>query len=149
MPRRKAKPRSNAARLAERDKLAQLARLGDPDHGPIIRQQIAKSRRESTELALARAACKDRARGMCEANWEGVCKAGPHYGNQAHHMQLRSQGGPDQLWNLLWVCQRVHHHAHDVDRAGAEARGIIKRGNYVAPTGPALGDWPTAHGENG
>lgn len=75
-----------------------------------------------------------RAAEKCEANWPGVCPTDavtgmplPHRGEHVHHVILRSQGGPDEVWNLLLVCHVVHTHAHDVDRAGAEARGIIRR----------------------
>lgn len=44
-----------------------------------------------------------------------------------HHVLLRSQGGPDVLDNALVLCAVHHQIAHDVDRAGAEAAGIIKR----------------------
>jgi hypothetical protein len=43
-----------------------------------------------------------------------------------HHVILRSQGGPDTLDNALVLCSAHHTHAHDVDRAGAEAAGIIR-----------------------
>lgn len=44
-----------------------------------------------------------------------------------HHRILRGQGGPDTLDNALMICEAHHLHAHDVDRAAAEATGIIMR----------------------
>lgn len=48
-----------------------------------------------------------------------------------HHVMLRSQGGPHTLENALVLCDTHHRIAHDVDRAGAEAAGIIKRASQT------------------
>ncbi|QOR55380.1 MAG: hypothetical protein SHS37scaffold145_31 [Phage 71_18] len=132
---RRTRLRSNAAKVQAWERKTMERRRTDPEHAKAMRSRLAKSRRDSSELELAKEACKARAAGLCEANWEGVCPPGAHRGQQAHHVILRSQGGPDQLWNLLFVCSKVHQHAHDVDRAGAEERGIIKRGGVI-PTVP-------------
>lgn len=91
------------------------------------------------ELVAMKRQVKDRSLGLCEANWRGVCPPGPHRGEHVHHMWLRSQGGPDDVDNGLHVCGAVHTHAHDIDRAGAEERGIIRPrpADGVLPTG-----WP-------
>jgi hypothetical protein len=44
-----------------------------------------------------------------------------------HHVILRSHGGPHTEANLLTLCDRHHDHAHNHDRAGAEACHIIVR----------------------
>lgn len=44
-----------------------------------------------------------------------------------HHVRLRGPLGPDEAWNLIVLCDAMHRHAHDRDRAGAEAAGIIIR----------------------
>lgn len=44
----------------------------------------------------------------------------------AHHVQLRSQGGPNTVANGLTLCARHHEYAHDGRRADANAAGIIK-----------------------
>lgn len=128
---RRTRLRSNAAQVQAWERKTMERRRQDPEHAKVMTTRLAKSRRDSSELELAKEACKARAGGRCEANWEGVCPDGPHRGHQAHHIVLRAQGGADQLWNLLYVCRTVHHHAHDVDRAGAEARGIIRRGGVI------------------
>ena len=51
------------------------------------------------------------------------CAGPPHI----HHRILRSQGGPHTVENLLLLCDRHHWMAHNIDRAGAEACGIIRR----------------------
>lgn len=51
------------------------------------------------------------------------CAGRPH----AHHVRLRSHGGPDELDNLLTLCARHHDHAHNGDRRGAELAGVIVR----------------------
>lgn len=70
---------------------------------------------------------KSRSRGFCEANVEGVCPSGRHRGEHVHHMILRSQGGPDEAWNLLHICHVAHDWAHNVNRSEAERLGIIRR----------------------
>lgn len=47
-----------------------------------------------------------------------------------HHVVLRSQGGRDHPDDLITVCASAHHQIHNVDRAGAEALGLIKRRSY-------------------
>jgi 5-methylcytosine-specific restriction endonuclease McrA len=48
---------------------------------------------------------------------------------QAHHRRLRSQGGPDTLENLSYLCWRCHGHVHD-NRAESVAAGwIIPKGD--------------------
>lgn len=53
------------------------------------------------------------ARTWCEAP-TAACPPGRHRGAHAHHVVLRSQGGPDEAHNLLWVCHLAHDwiHAH-------------------------------------
>ena len=70
---------------------------------------------------------KSRSGGWCEANVPGVCIEGRHKAHHVHHVILRSQGGPDEPWNLLHVCNTAHDWAHNVDRAEAERLGIIRR----------------------
>lgn len=55
--------------------------------------------------------------------WDVRCTGAPH----VHHQVLRSHGGPDTLDNLILLCEAHHHHAHNVDREGAERCGIIIR----------------------
>ena len=54
--------------------------------------------------------------------WDLRCSGRPHI----HHAVLRSQGGRDHPDDLLLLCEAHHDHAHNVDRAGAEACGIIR-----------------------
>lgn len=100
-----------------------------------------KQRDSSPEAVAMRRQVKRRSGGLCEANWPGVCPDGPHPGEEVHHVWLRSQGGPDHVNNGLHLCGRVHDHAHDVDRAGAEARGII-RSRPADPLLPLPASWP-------
>ena len=75
-----------------------------------------------------RAAIFERDRWSCQAHALGFALDVPCGGQlQAHHVVLRSQGGAHTVENGLSVCQIHHQHAHDVDRAGAEAAGIIQR----------------------
>lgn len=101
---------------------SKAARALHHDGKPISRRSVVGEIPPSV-----RAAVKRRSGGLCEANWEGVCPPGPHRAQHVHHVILKAQGGPDVEWNLLHLCYVVHQHAHDVDRAGAESRGIIRR----------------------
>ena len=51
------------------------------------------------------------------------CQGRPH----VHHAVLRAQGGEHTMENLLTLCELHHHWAHNVDRAGANAAGVIRR----------------------
>lgn len=42
-----------------------------------------------------------------------------------HHRELGTK--IDEEWNCVTLCTNHHTHAHDVDRAGAEAFGLITR----------------------
>jgi hypothetical protein len=55
------------------------------------------------------------------------CAGRPH----VHHRILRSQGGPHTVDNLLTLCDRHHHQAHNVDRAGAERCDLIRRSSAI------------------
>ena len=48
-------------------------------------------------------------------------------GMEYHHAVLRSQGGRDHPDDLLLLCDLHHHYVHNVDRAGAEECGLIRR----------------------
>jgi hypothetical protein len=131
---------SNAERLRLDERQRVHRRLADPDHADVLHHRLGVEAHAAGDMALAREAILVRSRGLCEGNWEGVCPPGPHPGRDAHHVQLKAQGGPDIPENLLFLCRKVHRYAHDVDRAGAEARGIIARGTGAAMwdhTGPA------------
>lgn len=65
--------------------------------------------------------CQARALGF---GLEVECRGRLH----VHHRLLLGQGGTHDPDNLLSLCDAHHRHAHDVDRAGAEATGVIIRG---------------------
>lgn len=53
---------------------------------------------------------RERSGGRCEVRVPGVCTG---RGEQVHHVILRGQGGPDELWNLLDACAACHRYVHD------------------------------------
>lgn len=139
MPRRKTRLKSNAASQREWEDRTRRRRLNDPDHAPVVSEQRAVARRRASAYQEARECRARMADGYCEANWEGVCPPGRHYGQTAHHVRRRSQGGPDTVENLRWICGKVHDHIHFVDLAGAVERGLIDRAARI-PRGKVVGD---------
>lgn len=55
-----------------------------------------------------------------------ACESGRHRGAHAHHVILRSQGGPDEAWNLKWLCHPAHTWVH-ANPAEAAELGLIRR----------------------
>lgn len=75
-----------------------------------------------------RLAVLSRDRYSCQARSHGfavdlACAGGLH----VHHRELGTK--IDTFENVVTLCGAHHRHAHDVDRAGAEATGIIVRRN--------------------
>lgn len=86
-------------------------------------------KRPTKNVRAWRQACLDvdaRSKGFCEANVDGVCPPGRHRADHHHHVWLRSQGGPDEAWNLMHLCHVVHEWAHR-NRQESEQLGIIRR----------------------
>lgn len=130
-PLKRRKPlRSNAAAIKrwQSDGMRRQA-AADPEAARILRARVGREAKEHDVWTEAKQTVKIRSRGLCEANWEGVCPPGDHRGEHVHHVVLRSQGGGHDPANLLHLCRKVHQHAHERDRLGAEARGIIARGS--------------------
>lgn len=69
------------------------------------------------------AAVHRRSGGVCEAMIPGACVWA---GQQLHHRRMRSQGGADEVVNLLDVCHGCHEwvHRHPADAYG---RGLLVR----------------------
>ncbi|CAB4144458.1 HNHc domain containing protein [uncultured Caudovirales phage] len=65
----------------------------------------AKSNHKWTKM---RKSAIDRSSGYCEARWEGCTFRAAH----VHHIKRRSQGGGDEVENLLAVCSHCHHMIH-------------------------------------
>lgn len=72
----------------------------------------------------ARAACFDRARGMCQAQIARAACTGR--AEHAHHRLMRSAGGGDELSNLLAVCGRCHDFIH-LNPEWSYDRGFLRR----------------------
>ena len=82
----------------------------------------AKQRKRIVTLAEATVALVDWTGGGCQARIPGVCTG---LGECAHHRLRRSQGGTDDILNLVWVCRAchitwIHRYPHD-----AAARGLL------------------------
>ena len=70
----------------------------------------------------ARAEVQERSHSRCEARIPEVCRG---WGDQAHHVLRRSQGGADDPSNLVWICHACHTHAH-ANVAEAVELGLIR-----------------------
>lgn len=117
--------KSNAAAQRAWEDRTRQRLLEKPAHAPAVRAQIGRARRDTSEFQQSRAFVRDRAGCCCEAPTP-ACPDGRHTGEHAHHMQLRSQGGPDTTENLLWVCHLAHNWIHEHPADAAE-RGWIRR----------------------
>lgn len=82
---------------------------GRPD--PRIDEQWRKVQREVAD------------RWWCEGATP-ACPVGRHRGAHAHHVILRSRGGPDEAWNLKWLCAAAHDWVH-ANPAAATERGLM------------------------
>jgi hypothetical protein len=40
------------------------------------------------------------------------CRGCSSNSGEIHHIQFRSQGGPDEAWNLITLCPSCHRRAH-------------------------------------
>jgi hypothetical protein len=76
-----------------------------------------------TEFLAARPAVRARSRGRCEAGASANCTG---QGEHVHHRKLRSQGGTNDLANLLDVCRRCHATIH-ANPAASYATGLLVR----------------------
>lgn len=94
--------------------------------GPVQKQGRPR-KTPRPDLPDAREDCARRARWLCE-----VAGLVPHEcpgrGTEAHHRRMRSQGGSDDMDNLLWVCGPAHRWIHanpeQSYRAGWLVRGL-------------------------
>lgn len=89
-----------------------------------LRAQSAKEVVRFREYLKVRRWVLSRANGLCEAQITGVCEG---RGSHAHHILMRSQGGPDDVGNLLWVCLPCHRRIHAEPEWSYE-RGFLRHG---------------------
>jgi hypothetical protein len=114
--------------------------------GPLERSKPRPLRFGRSRIPLLREAVHARAGGRCDIG------GGPLQLSrcEAHHRKLRSQGGPDELANLLVTCTACHARAH-ANPAWARERGYIVASHDDPATRPVLRHgrrWqlPTTHG---
>lgn len=86
------------------------------------RAKTAAAKRYEREFEKTRKLVMERAGGQCEARFAVMCELA--YGWNCHHRKMRSQGGGNELENLLAVCDECHRliHARPED---AYARGLL------------------------
>ena len=81
----------------------------------------SKRRKRMAAYARAREQVAERCGGRCEARVDGVCTG---WLEHVHHRRLRSQGGTDDLSNLIGCCNSCHRWAHANPRE-ASRLGLI------------------------
>lgn len=99
------------------------------------RQQEKQARQRQAERkwrALSAMVCH-RDKGICRVCEVPTLKAGhgdPKLWGQAHHIIYRSAGGPDALWNLVWICSGcsdAEHIKHTIDISGTDDNLTVTR----------------------
>ena len=76
--------------------------------GSLKRSPMKKKHKTDSGWVKARAQVLKRSGGRCEARWAG-CQGVVHH---VHHKQRRSQGGTNEMSNLLACCFHCHHEIH-------------------------------------
>lgn len=68
----------------------------------------------------------------CQTTRWGV--GDPRLWGQSHHIQYRSAGGPDELWNLVWICNVCSdkEHRHLIRISGTAEALEIEHGQATA-----------------
>jgi hypothetical protein len=100
-----------------------MAAVTGVKRAPLHRRTPLRSRRgASASWRRARQATESRAGGRCEVDAPGCTRRGVH----AHHVIMRSHGGPDDPSNLVWVCAHCHDRIHG-NPAWAYAAGWLRR----------------------
>ena len=89
----------------------------------MVRRRSPRSAAYSEELALMRPVVVARAGGACH-----VC-ADP--GTVVHHRKLRSQGGTNEVDNLMLLCQTCHEYVHNHPALSLAAGYILRRDDPV------------------
>lgn len=92
------------------------------------RRQRAGRRSEDQTWVQARQWACGRAQGRCEARCAPSCAG---RGAEAHHRRRRSQGGSDELENLLWVCAWCHTWIHEHPAVAYEKGWLLRAGDAV------------------
>ncbi len=70
------------------------------------------------------AAVRERDHGRCRVCAVETIRPGsgdPRLFGQAHHIRYRSAGGPDEMWNLVWICTACsegEHTTHTISITG-------------------------------
>ncbi len=84
---------------------------------PLKRRTSLKAKPSRTD-PLVLASLQMRSGGLCEMGGR------LHIGHDPHHRRMKSQGGKDELANLIWVC-RMHHDAIHLSPAIAYEKGWL------------------------
>jgi hypothetical protein len=81
-----------------------------------------------TEFKRARPCARERAEGRCEVIVSPTCSG---QGTHVHHRKIRSQGGTNDLSNLLVVCHPCHKFIHDHPEMSYEKGWLVRSSNRL------------------
>ncbi len=101
---------------------------------PMRRTQFRPKHRRRPGMDGSKAVIRSRSGGVCEAGTVACTGKAAH----AHHILMRSQGGRDDVSNLLDVCAACHRHIH-ANPAEAYARGWLHHAHKTDHQEPADG----------
>ena len=89
----------------------------------MVRRRSPRRTAYSEELALMRPVVVARAGGVCHVCYDP--------GTVVHHRKLRSQGGTNEVDNLMLLCQSCHEYVHNHPALAVAAGYILRRGDHV------------------
>lgn len=104
------------------------------------RDRDKKKRQAANKWTAISALVKARDGGCCRVCRTTTIKAGsggdPRLFGQAHHIVYRSAGGPDELWNLVWIdsaCSDREHVLKTISITGTASDLHVEPGPLAKP----------------
>lgn len=90
---------------------------------PLKRTPFKVKRRSDNEWQKARRVALQRSMGRCEAQWGGCYGTSDH----VHHKRRRSQGGTNDLDNLLVCCAHCHDQIHRNPEIAYQRKHLLRK----------------------
>lgn len=81
-----------------------------------VYKKLRYKSREPASRTRAKAAARVRDGGVCQLKWKTGDPANHWQRIQVHHILYLSEGGPDEGWNLITLCENCHHNIAHKDK---------------------------------